>query len=269
MEFKLFGKSLFEFRTARSDVPMSLGINALAESKYLPDFYKLFNRGGDSSINHYAILTDLATTASTGFTSGVAVPINKEEKKAEEPKKEEKQYTPKEVYELKTLHDETYKLNTDPEYVDAQLADFKDKLGLIKTEEYDMRNGAIEIASIVARLENRKKYPEVKDFFEQFPYTTTKKMEELVKNHKNLQIGQIAEFLADMPREATQVMKDYNKACASLCKKQAVFYIIADKKDFKKTQSRRDPILLVQSPFGHAWQILGAWDEEMLLIEEL
>jgi len=64
-------------------------------------------------------------------------------------------------------------------------------------------------------------------------------------------------------------MKNYNKATDKLCGKQAVFYIIANKKDFEKTDKRRDPILLAQSPFGHFWQILGAWDEECLIIEEL
>ena len=64
-------------------------------------------------------------------------------------------------------------------------------------------------------------------------------------------------------------MKQYNKHTDELCSKQAVFYIIADKKDFERTSQRRDPILLAQSPFGHFWQILGAWDKEMILIEEL
>lgn len=150
-----------------------------------------------------------------------------------------------------------------------QLADFKDKLGLIKSEEYDMRRGVDEIASIITRLENRKKYAEVKEQYEEFPYTTTSKINALVKEQKHLKLGQVAQFLADMPKEATEAMKRYNKATNQLCGKQAVFYIIANKKDFEKTETRRDPILLAQSPFGHFWQILGAWDEEMLFLEEL
>ena len=72
-----------------------------------------------------------------------------------------------------------------------------------------------------------------------------------------------------MPKEAVAAMKEYNKGCDKLCGKQAVFYIIADKKDFEKTNKRRDPILLAQSPFVNRWQILGAWDKEMLFLEEL
>ena len=38
---------------------------------------------------------------------------------------------------------------------------------------------------------------------------------------------------------------------------------------FRKAYEKRDPILLAQSPFGFYWQILGAWDKEMLLLGEL
>ena len=105
--------------------------------------------------------------------------------------------------------------------------------------------------------------------FEKFPYTTNARIESVVKKHDNLQLGQVDQFVADMPDEAIEAMKEYNKATDKVCGKKAVFYIIADKKDFQKTQSRRDPILLAQSPFGHMWQILGAWDKEMLFLDEL
>ena len=42
---------------------------------------------------------------------------------------------------MKLLHDKTFQLNVDPEYVDSQLQDFKDKLVLIKAEEYDISSG--------------------------------------------------------------------------------------------------------------------------------
>ena len=167
------------------------------------------------------------------------------------------------------LNDKSFKLKTDPEYVDGQLKSFKEKLSLIKSEEYDMGRGVKEIASIVSRMENRKKYASVKDFYEEFPYTTTLKIDELVKTHNYLKLGQVAQFLADMPKEAVDIMKSYNKNTEKLCGKQAVFYIIADKKDFEKSEKRRDPILLAQSPFGHFWQILGAWDKELLILSEL
>ena len=39
--------------------------------------------------------------------------------------------------------------------------------------------------------------------------------------------------------------------------------------EIQEKYKQRDPILLVQSPFGFYWQILGAWDKEMLILSEL
>lgn len=253
MELKLFGKSLFEVKKSKGEFYGVLAQNQIKESKFLPNFYIT---NGQHEISNYVIVGDINNSA-------VAVPI-----KDKKPK-EIIQLTPKGIYELKMLHDKTFILNTDLEYVDKQIVDFKDKLGLIKSEEYDMARGVGEISSILIRLENRKKYTEVKDFFEEYPYTTSSKIDEIVKVHDYLKLGMVAQFLADMPQEAVEVMKQYNRAVDKICGKQAIFYIIADKKDFEKSNKRRDPILLAQSPFGHFWQILGAWDKEMLLLEDL
>lgn len=260
MEIKLFGKSLFEAKKSISNALWHEVSSPKKESKYLPDFYTAGGNSGNP-LSDYVVIE-----SSEG--GAVAVPSDKL-KRVPKGKKVEYTITPKGVYEMKMLHDEAFELHVEPEYVDKQLSGFKDKLGLIKSEEYDMRKGVEELQSVVMRLENRKKYPEVKDFFDQFPYTTSSKIAELTKVHDNLKTGQIAQFIADMPKEAVDVMKEYNKHTQLVCKKDAVYYIIADKKDFKNTTSRRDPILLAQSPFGHFWQILGAWDKEMMFLEEL
>lgn len=264
MELKLFGKSIFNFKSNRANSLLEMASSENKESKYIPDFYI---DGSNMWGEDYIMPMTLANVATLSPAAKKKGKSKKEEKKpVEKPK-----LNPKGVYDLKLLDDSAFKLNTNESYIDQQLSDFKDKLNLISAEEYDMRRGVKEISSMVIRLENRKKYPEMKDFFEQFAYTTSSKIDALLKNkdHDNLKMGQVAQFLADLPKEAVQAMKDYNKNCESLCGKQAVFYIIADRKDFQKSNSRRDPILLAQSPFGHVWQILGAWDEEMLFLEEL
>lgn len=263
MEIKIFGKSLFSAKQAKVDSIFGQIGSMNQESKYLPDFKQL-GTGGDS-FSEYISISEVANFGTPSNSKGK---VKKEVKKSraitEKPK-----VTPKGVYELKTLHDSFFKLNTNESYVEKQLLDFKDKLGLISSEEYDMRRGVDELSSMVLRLENRKKYTEFKDFFEEFPYTTPSLISSLLKKEDHLQIGKIAQFIADMPKEAIDTMKRYDETCIKLCGKKAVFYIIADKKDFKKTETRKDPILLAQSPFGHIWQILGVWDEEMMFLEEL
>ncbi|SRR5579885_510265 len=264
MEIKLFGRSLFEVKKKTVEAILTEAQVKTNESKFLPDFAGFNASSSSLRLEDYVVFSQTPSTA-------VAVPVRKKGKKATLPKKQDErvQITPKGVYEMKLLHDESYRLNTNPEYVDQQLADFKQKLALIKSEEWDVRRGVDEIGSMVIRLENRKKYPEVKEFFEQFPYTMSSRIDALVKAQDHLKLGKIAEFIADMPKDATDVMKRYNEHTKKVCDKQAVFYIIANKKDFERTSQRRDPILLAQSPFGHFWQILGAWDEEMLFLEQL
>lgn len=260
MEIKLFGKSLFELKKD-GGILFSTGNSALKKSKFLPDFYAFFNSSSVLSGELYTVITD-----SNG--NAVAVSDTARAAKKELPKEEIK-ITPKGVYQLKTLNVGDYHLKTDPKYVDEQLQSFKDKLALIKTAEYDMTRGVQEIASIISRLENRKKYQEFQKFYDEFPYTTTPKISEVTSKHSHLRLGLVDQFLADMPKEATDAMKEYTKQTEKLCALKPMFYIIANKKDFEKSQKRRDPILLAQSPFAHVWQILGAWDEEMLLLDEL
>jgi hypothetical protein len=264
MEFKLFGKNLFEIKKSNGGYIYNSAIEQLKKSDFLIDFYRDL---GGNSFDSNSYITQIPDGGAVG-NMDVGLTSKKNIKK--ETKKEDKpQISPKEVYEAKMLNESSFSIKVDPEYIDEQLKSFKDKFEMVRKEEYDMNRGVIEIQSIVTRLENRKKYGKFCNFYDEFPYTSSSKIGELIKKHNHLSMGQIAQFVADMPKEATNIMKSYTSKTKELCGKKPVFYIIANKKDFEKTNKRRDPILLAQSPFGHFWQILGAWDKEMLLIEEL
>ena len=262
MKIKLFGKDLFEYNKRGGQVFFESSEEERNKSPYLSDFFRMNQNNGD--ISDFMVVEEPAGTRGGRGRNLVAIPIDKNPTK-----KGDTKITPKGIYEMKVLNDKNFKLNVNPKYVDKQIADFKEKLNLIKVAEFDMSNGITEISSVLVRLENRKKYPKFESFFKQYPYTTNSKIAKMTKTHNHLQIGKVEQFLADMPNEAIKEMKEYEKNTKSLCDKKPIFYIIADKKDFKKTEKRRDPILLAQSPFGHVWQILGAWDKEMLLLDEL
>lgn len=274
MEIRLFGKSLFSVGKSRADYILQEARSSNDESKSLPDFYQAGNTLDTLrefvEVTESQVFTTSSASTTVGTVTGVNVARLDDKPNAPEEKKEEQEkLTPKKVYELQMLNDKAFELNVEPEYVEKQIASFKDRLQLLKSQDYDMRRGVKEVSSVLMRMENRRSYAEVAEFFAQFPYTMTAKIADLTKNHTYLQIGQIGQFLADLPNDAVQVMKDYSAKTKQICGKEAVFYIIADQKDFKKTNTRRDPILLAQSPFGHFWQILGAWDKEMLLVDEL
>jgi hypothetical protein len=125
-----------------------------------------------------------------------------------------------------------------------------------------------ELQGLIERLNNRKQYLQHKDFFEQFPNTTDEKIDQLLS--KYLLIMKSSDiFVPEFPKEAIDVMTKYTDIVGKICDKKPVFYVIAEEKDFQKKFERRDPILLVQSPFGFYYQILGAWDKEMMLLSEL
>lgn len=257
MELKLFGKELFSFSKDEGGIAFLTSSNNNIKSTHLPDFYTNSN----SSMNEgWAVTSDLQIISTATQ--------NSLKEKSSKPKAPKPEITPKKLFLLKALNDKDFELKTDPKYIEEQLATFKEKVSLYKDKSSDYR-GYNEISSILIRLENRKKYPKHRKFYEEFPYTTTEKIDRLVKGHNHLKFGSVDSFMADMPKEAVDVMKNYTEETKKLCDKKPIFYIVANKKDFEKRNGRRDPILVAQSPFAHVWQILGAWDEEMMLIDEL
>jgi hypothetical protein len=150
------------------------------------------------------------------------------------------------------------------------LSNLDDKIEVLKykreliTQHYSKR----EVEGLIERLENRKRWGKFKDFFDEFQNTTDEKIDILLEKY-DLVMKTSDLFVPEFPDDAIAVMKKYTDNMQKLCKKKPVFYVIAEPDKFKKAYEKRDPILLVQSPFGFYWQILGAWDKEMILLSEL
>lgn len=150
------------------------------------------------------------------------------------------------------------------------LSNLQDKIDILNykkdliVQQYSKR----EIIALIERLENRKKWEKHKVFFNEFQNTTDEKIESLLDKY-DLVMRTSDLFVPEFPDDAIAIMKAYTEEMNRLCGKKPVFYVIAEPDKFRKAYERRDPILLVQSPFGFYWQILGAWDKEMLLLSEL
>jgi hypothetical protein len=147
--------------------------------------------------------------------------------------------------------------------LDDKISVLKDKEKLL-TQHYAKR----EVTALIERLELRKKYPDHKAYFDQYKNTTDEKIGKLLEKY-DLVMKTSDIFIPEFPDDAISVMKSYTEKVEELCGKKPVFYVIAENQHFRKAYDKRDPILLVQSPFGFFWQILGAWDKEMLLLGEL
>jgi len=125
-----------------------------------------------------------------------------------------------------------------------------------------------ELEGLLQCLENRKKYHEHSVFFAQFDTTTMESIDKLISKY-DLVLNEADIFIPEFPTEAVAIMKEYNKQYKKITDKKARFKVIGTSEDFKDADGKRDPILLAQSPFGFYFDILGAWDKEMLILSEL
>jgi len=177
--------------------------------------------------------------------------------------------TPPKRISIKPIHvlEELEKIPTPWSLInlDDKITILKEKEKLI-TQHYAKR----EVTALIERLQNRKKYtdPENKKFFDSYQNTTDEAIDKLLKKY-DLVMKTSDIFVPEFPDDAVLAMKNYTDFSMKICDKKPVFYVIAEESKFRKAYEKRDPILLAQSPFGFYWQILGAWDKEMLLLHEL
>jgi hypothetical protein len=132
-----------------------------------------------------------------------------------------------------------------------------------------------EVQSLIDLLKNRLRYNELdksglpfSQFFSQFDSTDDQKIKALCDKH-DLVKKSADIFIPELPDEAVQIMVAYGAKVEELTALKPRYFVIASKEDFKDAYKKRDPILLVQSPFGFYYYILGAWDTEMLYLPEL
>lgn len=148
-------------------------------------------------------------------------------------------------------------------YLDEKISVLESKAELIR-QTYAKQ----EVTALIERLTNRKQYAENKVFFDKFENTTQEKIDDLLAKYE-LEMHPSDIFVPEFPDDAIKIMKEYTKKVKAISGKSPVYYVIAEPAHFKKVDGKRDPILLVQSPFGFYYQILGVWDKEMLILSEL
>lgn len=240
---KLFNKQKAE--TATSSGTIYIGDSGGLDESFLFDF-KNYGSMYTGSRSNFVI-------------SGAMVPVNEDSDSAESSAPTKIAIKPIDVLD---------QLETVP--TPWTLSNLQDKIDVLQykkdliVQSYAKR----EVVALIERLENRKKWNDHKAFFNEFQNTTDEKIEQLLDKY-DLVMQTSDLFVPEFPDDAIAVMKAYTEEMNRLCGKKPVFYVIAEPDKFRKAYEKRDPILLVQSPFGFYWQILGAWDKEMLLLSEL
>jgi hypothetical protein len=254
---KLFGKSLFEKKEVKIERMYDFAQHGVLNNPEFSEF----------NANTY-ITWGTSLTASIGGTGGMVMPQGVKKEDIKKPKSK-KDITPKELHQLGVLNQLDMAINCDEDYIKENVKTLKSKLNLIHGKEGAAKYGRQELESLIERIENRRRYVEFEDRIAEYPHTSSEAIGGILKKEEHLRCKLADEFIPDFPKDAIEAMEDYTDLCIELCGKKPVFYVIADKKDFGVIDKKRDPILLAQSPFGFVWQILGAWDEEMIFLGDL
>lgn len=221
------------------------GVSKAEVREVLYDFFKNYGEGIPIQINSGDRLVNDDTS----------IPTNniEEEKKIN--------VRPKDVFD--ELERVPNPIDLDPESISKKIELLERKIKLGDIQFYTEQ----QMRGMIVRLKNRVHYNEHKEFYEQYQYTTQEKIDELLEKY-HLCIKKSTLFVPTFPDDAINAMESYSKETKKFTNRPE-YYVIAKEDDFKKKERKLDPILLVQSPFGFYWQILGAWDEEMLLLDEL
>ena len=113
-------------------------------------------------------------------------------------------------------------------------------------------------------LKARKKYDKTKDLFG-WHIATMEGIKKLTAKYK-LQEVTFMHYYKTVPMEALDEIDNFVKAFGKVRDDNPQLHLIVDEGG---KEQRKDPILLAGSPFGNWWYILGAWDKEVEIIDDL
>lgn len=116
-------------------------------------------------------------------------------------------------------------------------------------------------------LRARQKFAKTEHLFKDWPITTDEMIQNLVKKYK-VQFVSFYGYSKSLPIQATEQLEKFGDAWEKVVDDDTKpdLRMITD---YKGTEHKKDPILLAASPFGAWWHILGAWDEEVKIVDDL
>ena len=212
-------------------------LNLLRNSKNL--FRDMWNRGPSRTI----VLNE-------SFGEFEASKIGKKDKRIEK--------RPVDIYE--EIISEKPKINL--KNLDGQIKIVKDRMKVLSQH---LRGTSLdqEEAAIVF-LKARKKYMKYKDDFK-WAITNKDLIDKLCDKYKVRMVG-ISMYYRNIPKEGVDEIEKFGLALSKINSRDPQFKLIIDEKG---KETRKDPILLAQSPFGNWFYILGAWDKEVEIVDDL
>lgn len=139
-------------------------------------------------------------------------------------------------------------------------------------EEIGMRETPDEDEALIF-LYSRKKLLKCKNEHAfNWPVTTRDKIAQLCKTYK-LEMVSFRGYYKTVPMEAIDELEKFCQEYEKFTDTEPDLKLIIDDapapEERQSRERKKDPILLASSPFGRWYHVLGAWDKEVLVIDEL
>lgn len=205
----------------------------------------------------------------SGTTSGqVAVPVGTE--KSTKPEDARVAAEPKNVFK---------EIKTEP--LDISFADLPTKIKNVEERitilsEHLKPEQLMDENRALFYLKNRLKYTSTR-FTRPLNWamTTQEAVDDLCKRYK-LRVVPLKQYYTLVPNEGIKEMDRYTKAYKAITGDNPIFELVIKdaaalpKEEAKQIKKKdRDPILLANSPLGNHMFILGAWDDEVEIVDEI
>ena len=227
--------------------------------------------GSDSAqLNSFVSIDNLTqswgatNTNSTGVSIG-SITGNIEAIKSTKKEDERKTVEPIEVFD--EIKRETPSISF--EDLDTKIGVVKERIAVLK-EHLDESHLRDEHKALFF-LENRKKYLKTqKKTPLDWALTTREAVDDLCKRYK-LQVVALKQYYTLVPKEGIAEMKRFTAAYKAITGDEPIYELVIKESTVAPQQKKkdRDPILLANSPLGNHLFIVGVWDDEVEVVDEI
>lgn len=241
-----------------------------------PSEYSVRSIGFDGGTQSSAILNYYTINDSINGQFGQAVAVPGASSPTEQSKKEDT----RKAVEPKAVFEEVKRKTPDVSWdrLDEKIKVVSDRINVLK-EHLDESHMKDEHTALFF-LKNRRNYLKTKKKFPMNWATTNREaVDALCKTYK-LKVVAIKQFYTMIPKDGITEMDRFTQAYKAVTGDNPIFELIikdvveAKKPDevkevAKQKKKDRDPILLANSPFGNSLFVLGAWDDEVEVVDEI
>lgn len=174
------------------------------------------------------------------------------------------------IVEPKAVFDEIQRSTPDISFenLESKITSVEGRIKVLKDHMTDEQMG--DEHRTLFYLKNRKKYikTRTKDPLD-WAMTTSEAVDDLCKRYK-LKVVPLKQYYTLVPKEGVEEMARYTKAYKAITGDVPIFELVIKDTEVKAQKKKdRDPILLANSPLGNFLFILGAWDDEVEIVDEI